>query len=312
MTNRTERMEKLANAGIEVGKYYTFEVPEGLNPGTKIHVVFDESGVPQFEADKENDPILNSIIEDGYVRNTKLFRRFVCAQMFHHLNYVSYDKKYSGYNDCINRSYGYDYTFKMMLEEVRVLSKLEERDVETFMERSHFFTKDVIVETMKDYMDKLKAHINTLPSKNCKGVPYKRIKGKNIFEADFDKKIYAPLMRDISRMKVAKNYKTMYSVLRSFMKNMIRLPYDTPKSKAWFDAYKGEGAYYTCKNLIMFHNCKVRGNVAFHSTSDSMTILKNNLNKYQGEGWRMFAFMKKLIADNEINTKTHIAEVCNK
>ena len=312
MTNRTERMEKLANAGIEVGKYYTFEVPEGLNPGTKIHVVFDESGVPQFEADKENDPILSSIIEDGYVRNTKLFRRFVCAQMFHHLNYVSYDKKYSGYNDCINRSYGYDYTFKMMLEEVRVLSKLEERDVETFMERSHFFTKDVIVETMEDYMDKLKAHINTLPSKNCKGVPYKRIKGKNIFEADLDKKIYAPLMRDISRMKVAKNYKAMYSVLRSFMKNMIRLPYGTPKSKAWFDAYKGEGAYFTCKNLIMFHNCKVRGNVAFHSTSDSMTILKNNLNKYQGEGWRMFAFMKKLIADNEINTKTHIAEVCNK
>ena len=312
MTNKTERMEKLANAGIEVGKYFTLEVPEGLDAGTKIHIVFDESGVPQLAADKENDPILNDIIESGYVRNTKLHRRFVMAQMFHHLNYVSYDKKYSGYNECIKRSYGYDYTFRMMLEEVRVLSKLEDRDAETFMERSHFFTKDVVVATMEDYMDKLKAHINDLPNKNCKGVPYKRIKGSNIFNADLDKKIYTPLMRDISKMKSAKNYKAMYIILTAFMKKMVRLPYNTPKGKAWIDAYKGEGAYYTCKNLIMFHNCKVRGNIAFHSTSDSMTILKNNLYKYQDEGWRMFAFMKKMIEDNKINTKTHIAEVCNK
>lgn len=312
MTNRTERFEKLANAGIEVGKYYTFEVPEGLNPGTKIHVVFDESGVPQFAADKVNDPILNSIIKDGYVRNTRLHRRFVMAQMFADLNYVSYDKKYSGYNDCIKRRYGYDYTFKMMLEELRVLSKLEERDTETFVERSHFFTKEVVVETMEDYMIKLKAHINALPSKNCKGVPYKRIKGVNIFNADIDKKIYAPLMRDIGKMIVAKNYKTMYITLSAFMKKMIRLPYDTPKSKAWFDAYKGSGAYYTLKNLIMFHNCKVFLDYYPLTTEESMVVLKNRLDEYKGEGWRMFALMKKVIKDNGINTKTHIAEVCNK
>ena len=113
-------------------------------------------------------------------------------------------------------------------------------------------------------------------------------------------------------MKYAKTYKVMYSVLKSFMKDMIKLDYSTPKAKAWMDAYKGEGAYYTCKNLIMFHGCKVLANNGFHSTEDSMTILKNNLVRYQDEGWRMFAFMKKLIEDNNINTKTHIAEVCNK
>ena len=312
MTNRTERMEKLTNAGIEVGKYFTLEVPEGLDAGTKIHIVFDESGVPQFAADKSNDYIVNNIISNGYVRNTKLFRRFVMAQMFHNLNWVSYDKKYSGYNECVKRNYGYDYTFKMMLEEIRVLSKLEEKDAESFIERSHFFTKDVIVATMEDYMDKLKVHINALPNKNCKGVPYKRIKGANIFNVDIDKKIYAPLRRNIYKMKSAKTYKVMYSVLRSFMKDMIKLDYSTPKGKAWMDAYKGEGAYYTCKNLIMFHGCKVRTNNAFHSTEDSMIILKNNLVKYQNEGWRMFAFMKKLIEDNNINTKTHITEVCKK
>lgn len=311
MTNRTERMEKLANNGIEIGKYFTLEVPEGLDAGTKIHIVFDESGVPQFAADKTNDPILNQIITDGYVRNTKLFRRFVMAQMFHHLNYVSYDRKYSGYNDCIKRSYGYDYTFKMMLEEVRVLSKLEEKDADTFAERSHFFTKDVVLATMEDYMVKLDAYINALPSKKCKGVPYKRIKGMNIFNVDINKKIYAPLKRSISRMQHAKTYKTMYSVLSGFMKNMVKLPYETPKCKEWIDAYKGEGAFYTLKNLIMFHNCYVFDKSGDKYTgSAAMCILNNRLEEYKGEGWRMFALMKKVIADNGINTKTHIAEVC--
>ena len=311
MTNRTERMEKLTNAAIEVGKYFTFDMPEGLEPGTKIHIVFDESGVSQLAADKENDPILNQIIESGYVRNTKLHRRFVMAKMFQMLNYVSYDKKHVGYNGCLKKSYGYGYTFEMMLEEVRVLSKLEEKDADTFAERSHFFTRDVVVATMEDYMVKLEAYINALPSKNCKGVPYKRIKGVNIFNVDISKKIYAPLRRNISRMQHAKTYKTMYSVLSNFMKNMVKLPYETPKCKEWIDAYKGEGAFYTLKNLIMFHNCfMVDKNGDKFTCGAAMFILNNRLEEYKGQGWRMFALMKKVIADNNIDTKTHIAEVC--
>ena len=38
----------------------------------------------------ENDPIVQSIIEDGYVKNSKLFRRFVTAQTFRMLSYQSY------------------------------------------------------------------------------------------------------------------------------------------------------------------------------------------------------------------------------
>ena len=189
----------------------------------------------------------------------------------------------------------------MMLEELKVLSKLEERDAETFAERSHFFTKDVVVATMEDYMDKLKAYINTIPSKNCKGVPYKRIKGTNIFDADINKKIYAPLESLICRMKSSKNYKSMYSVLLVFMSHMVKLPYDTPKSKVWFDAYKGEGAYYTLKNLVMYHNCTIISSEGIDYGINSMAYLNSKLDAYKGEGWRMFALMKKVIADNGIN-----------
>ena len=313
MMNKNERMNKLNNAGIDTSKYFTVNVNEPIPAGAKIRVITDENGVATIVMEKENDPILNEIINDGYVRNTKLHRRFVMAQMFHHLNYVSYDGQYRGYTDCVNRNYGYDYTFKMMLEEVRVLSKLETRDKQSFRERSHFFTKAVVAAVIEDYVEKLKAYVDKLQVRKCKGVPYKRIKGNDIFVADLHKKLYQPALWTARQILTAKNYNEVYRLLGGFMRTMIKLHWQTTKSKEWMDAYKGSGAYYTCKNLIMFHNCcvKMPNGVEF-TAAGSMEILKTKLDEYQGEGWRMFAFMNKLIADNGINTKTYIAEICDK
>lgn len=297
MMNREERMNKLANANIETGKYFTFEIPEGLAPNTKIHLVFDESGVPKVVDEAEINPIYNEIIEDGYVRNTRLHRRWITAQTFRMLNYRSYDGRKQGYNEALKRL-GYNYTFTMMLEEVRVLSKLEVRDAESFAERSHFFTKDVVVKVCEDYMDKLKAYIDNKPNKNCKGVPYKTIKGQDIFVEDLPKKIYQPLQYKINRIKWANNYTEIYRELRNFMRGMVKLPWETKQSKDWVDAYKGAGAYYTCKNLIMFHDCRYEG---YYNREKSMLILEDRLDLYKGEGWRMFAFMKKLIEDNSFS-----------
>jgi len=303
MTNK-QRMEMLNNAGINVSKYFTVD----LDNGTKIHLIVDENGNC---TQVKNDPIANQIIEDGYVRNTKLHRRFVMAQMFHMLNYVSYDGSSSGYNECLKRMYGYDYTLKMMTEEVKVLSKLEVRDTESFNERVHFFNKNVVVAVLEDYLDKLKKHIDALPNRNCKGVPYKRIKGVNVFNADLDKKIYAPVRMYIGSIKYARNYKQIYEALEKFMRNYIKLSYKTPKSKVWIDTFKGEGAYYTLKNLIMFHDCKVLVNYYFYTTEESMVVLNNRLNEYHGEGWRMFAFMNKVIADNNFDFYEKMDEIYN-
>ena len=308
MLNKNERMSKLKENGINVGKYFAVD----LDNGTKIHIIIDENGNPIRVDNKENDPILESIISDGYVRNSKLHRRFVCAQMFHHLNYKSYDGRYEGYNDCLRRCYGYKYTIDMMIEEARVLSKLETRDKETFEERAHFFDRRTIAAVLEDYVVELENYVDKLKTKNCKGVPYKRVKNTNIFVADLHKKLYAPVKSYARKVLVARDYNEIYRILCNFKRNMIKLPYDTRKSKAWVDAYKGEGAYYTLKNLIMYHDCHIVNGRITYSKYESMGILKIKLDEYNGEGWRMFALMKKVISDNGINTKTHIAEVCNK
>ena len=303
MTNK-ERMERLNNAGINVSKYFTVD----LDNGTKVHLIVDENG--NFTQVK-NDPIAEQIIEDGYVRNTRLHRRFVMAQMFHMLNYVSYDKKESGYNAYLKHRYGYHYTLTMMLEEVRVLYKLEQRDKESFDERSHFFTKEVVVAVLEDYIDKLEKYVDNLPDRKCKGVPYKRVKGENIFNADLEKKLYAPMRRKLNRVRSAHNYATIYLYVKDFMKNMIKLPYDTPKSKVWIDAYKGEGAYYTLKNLVMFHDCYITAGEYLDKLygTEAMVFLKNHLRLYKREGWRMFALMKKVIADNNFNFNDRMREI---
>ena len=312
MLTKKERMEMLNKAGHNTNKYFTLNVNESIPAGAKIHIVVDKDGNYVPEIINENDNIFNMIIEDGYVRNTKLHRRFVMAQMFHMLNYASWDGHYKGYNDCLKRTYGYEYTLQMMTEEVRVLSKLEVRDAESFNERKHFFNKEVVIAVMEDYLEKLEKYIDAMPNRNCKGIPYKRIKGKDIFNADLDKKIYTPIRNEIYKLKYAKNYAEIYGILGRFMKNHIKLSFETPKSKVWIDAYKGAGAYYTLKNLVMFHDCVIKvDKFEFLNGVSAVAFLNRRLDEYQDEGWRMFALMKKVITDNNFDFKARMEEIYN-
>lgn len=309
MLNKNERMSKLEAAGIKTSKYFTVD----LDNGTKIHLIIDENGNPIRVDNNESDPILENIITDGYVRNTKLFRRFVCAQMFHHLNYVSYDGKRKGYNDCIRYCYGYGYTIDMMIEEVRVLSKLETRDGETFLEREHFFDKKTCAKVLNDYLAELKKYVDKLPTKKCKGVPYKRVKSVNIFEADLEKKLYAPVTYYVRQVSTAKNYNEVYRTLCQFKRHMVKLPYDTKKSAAWIDAFKGAGAYYTLKNLVMYHNCGIKiADYDIRYSVNAVAYLGEMLDKYKGEYYRMFALMKKVISDNNFDFNKRMEEIYNK
>ena len=301
--NKNERMEKLNAMGINTGKYFTV----ALDNGTQIHLIIDENGNPV----KVDDTIANNIIEDGYVRNTKLHRRFVMAQMFHALNYRSWDRKRGGYNEWL-KNFSIKYAFDMMLEEIRVLSKLEVRDEESFIERSHFFTKEVIVATMEDYIKKLKSSIDAQRTYKCKGIPYKKVRGKDIFVADLDKKIYNPLMSDIFGVKMSRHYNEIYKAVSSFINKMIALPWVTPKSKEWIDAYKGEGAFYTLKNLVMFHGCGIEVNGRMVYGAAAVSVLNKRLDEYQGEGWRMFALMKKVIKDNDFDFNARMNEIYGK
>ena len=314
MNNKENRMETLKVNGIEVGKYFDVTLPGG---GTVRMTL--QNGVPVVA---NEDPIFNQIIEDGYVRNSKLHRRFVMAQTFKLLNYKSYNGRETGWEAGVRNCYGYQYQFDMMLEEIRVISKLEDKDEETFRERINFFNTDVVIAVCKDYMRDLKKYIENLPKHNCKGVPYKRLNGRygDVFESDLQKKVYYPMESVIIDMRHVKNYYELYRKLQKFMGLMIKLPYHTPKSKVWIDAFKGAGAYYTLKNLVMFHSCKIideqsngwrqpRTVTTYAAGIEATNFIKSKLNTYKGEGWRYMAMLRKCIADNNFSFEERMKEV---
>lgn len=321
MNKRDERMETLKVNGIDVGKYFNLTLPSGETVRMTL-----ENGVPVVAND---DPIMNQIIKDGYVRNTKLHRRWVMAQMFKMLGYklMNFRNGISivveeGYDACLRNRYSYQYQFDMMLEEIRVISELERKDEETFKERTSFFNRDVVVKVCQAYMNDLKKYIETLPKHKCKGVPYKRIGGKygDVFEADLYKKVYRPMECSISAMTYSYKYYGIYMELKKFMNLMIKLPYGTPKSKIWIDAFKGAGAYYTLKNLTMYHNCGIKVEVnqlpyitkKYEAGTEATDYVKSKLDEYRGQGWRYMAMLRKCIADNNFSFDERMKEVYSK
>ena len=326
MNKRDERMETLKVNGIEVGKYFDVTLPGGATIKMTL-----ENGVPVVA---DNDPIMNQIIKNGYVRNSKLHRRWVMAQMFKMLNYkltrynshlnksVVYEE---GYDACLRNNYGYQYQFDMMLEEIRVISKLEKSgDVETFRERTSFFNYNVVAIVCQHYMNDLKGYIDTLPKHKCKGVPYKKLNGRygNVFESDLQKKVYYPMESVIRGIANAQNYHELYKKLKNFMNLMIKLPYNTAKSKAWIDAFKGSGSFYTLLNLTMYHNCKIvdepkrnywsrdrKEPVTYAAGIEATNFVKSKLDEYKGDGWRYMAMLRKCIADNNFSFDERMKEI---
>lgn len=72
-------------------------------------------------------------------------------------------------------------------------------------------------------------------------------------------------------------------------------------SPVFKDAYKGAGAYFTMKNLILFHKASFKNGCIKLGQKKSMAMLENKANEYKNEGWRLFGVMKKLIEDNNID-----------
>lgn len=312
--NKENRVAALKAAGMNTGKYFSISLPEGLQPGAKINITIDENGTPVLTSDEE--ALYDQVCTDGYVRNSKLHRRWVMAQMFRMLNYESYDGKKFGYDAYLNDNYGYMYQFDMILEEIRVLGKLQKRDTGEFNKRKRFFNDQVVVDLIKDYKTKLKKYIEKLPIRKCKGTPYKRICGKNIFVEDIYQKVLIPFdnvaYNVVYNMAPDTNYMKLYLVLKRLVKfvKQYKLPFETPKCKEWKNAYKGAGSYYTLMNMVKFHNCRANGMYGL----DGVYFIEMLTDQYgeAGEYYKLFAFLKKTIEDNHFDFGLRMREIYGK
>lgn len=298
-----ERIEALRSVGVDVSCLFAMQ---GANGGD--YVASNKDG--KLSILDDNDPIFDYILEKGTVPNRRLFRRFVMAQMFHMLSYKDYGAwNPVGVTEMIHRL-GYEYQWKMLLDELRAQMKMERNDPENFADRNRWFNVKVATAMAEDYIEQLKAHVDGLPVKKCKGIPYKRLGSHNIFVQDLHSKLYSPLRLAAYHIGAAKNATQLYNAVKKFNEKRFKMKHATPQSKAWIDAYKGTGAFYTMQNLIRFHNCTATDDSGRRLDKyQSLAFLSAKAEEYKnGNGWRLLAVLKKMLDDNGIDIKKKMAQ----
>lgn len=342
MTNKEMRMETLKQNGINVDNFFDLSMRIPFGAEVKIMVDGKEMivGQPTYDngkgygfnltgVDEEkikkygamisnvltDDEIAQNIIENGYVKNSKLFRRWITAHTFRMLNYKAWrDPSRTGWEACMKDCYDYNYQFSMLLEEIRVLSILQKEDKEAFEERIHFFNGDVVVATLKDYQKRLRKYIDKQrveKPRTYRNQPYVKLaRYGNVLVKDLFTKVYIPIVKEIEAMEYTVktgDYTCIYKALKHFMDNYYnKLPHDTTKCAKWKDAFKASGAYYTLLNLIRFHNVIIEdcGNKYY-----SERFLKDLLDgAYKNEVWRFHQLLVDTIKYNNFDLKTSIRQ----
>ena len=292
VTKAQKRLETLKQAGVDVSSLFAMQTGD---------IARLDNGIVSVLPD--DDPIFQAIMDGGTIPDRHLFRRWVMAQMFHLLigNFTSN-----------LRAKGYDYQWRVLEDELRVQEKLYRNDPENFKERNAWFNRDTVAWTCEHYMRALEAHVKHLVAKNakkCKGVPYIRINGRNVFVADIRAKILNPVSHAVTYIQCADSPSDLFKAYLMFKRAYIGIKH-VRMSTSFIDAYKGVGAYYTMKNMILFHGCRFLDEKGHMTKDESIQHLHENAKFYsqEFEGWRLFGMMKKLIADNDIDIQKKMEE----
>lgn len=346
--NKENRMETLKENGINVANFFdlSLRIPfgatvtinvngeemtlgqpsfqPGISSGGDIALV-GANGLPAIHGsvtgltemasteDLANDPIVQNIMNAGYVFNPRTDGRFVCAATFKMLNGSTYNTKTrqweDGWDAYLRNGYPYMYQFDMMLDELHKLAKMERNNDPEFARLSSFFTKQVVYETCKQYIRQLKKFVNKQKVRKCQGVPYVKLnRYGNVFKKDLNKTIYNKLDGTLVNIKNSNDYTSLERNLKAFMNYMCKLPYETPKCSQWKDAFKGKGSYLTLLNIVKFHNVTVQN----YETGEildrdgSVAYIESLIDTYRGEYWRFHELLKATIERNNFDLRESI------
>lgn len=246
-----------------------------------------------------NDSV-SSVITNEYINNPKLFRRWIMAQTF---RLLGEDNDSWTYN--FNHKYNYMYQFKMLLEETKVLAKLEKTKNEMYLERSSIFTPEIIASVVQDYINKLKQLVKTQKVHKCKGRSYVKV-GRNIFCDEVETKVFEPFNAVVNSIKNATSYSQVYNALKDFIKSPHFIRIEAKITWEFTDAFKKAGCFYTMMNLFQFHNCVIKT----YNTEQSIQYIRDMLGDCYG--YEFLGLLKDVIAYNNFSFKDRMKEIYSK
>lgn len=238
--------------------------------------------------------LYNKIMDDGYVFNPYLHRKYIASQTLQMLK-IDWNKEFNqlSYGYCINAT----------IEEISKLAFLSCKaySMVEYEERSHFFTfeacKQIMLSYAKDTWDILKKALDKLNELKPGDKYYMEYYG----HVDLDwvmRKFcnYTDFIANISQSDCTE-YKYLAYYIKLLKKSekgklfKIKRNKEHKVNKFFRAAYQAAGAYYTMKYLIMFEH------VNFEYCNQAQSLKKLYLAKVE-EGYRLHAMLKMLLAKN--------------
>ena len=267
------------------------------------------------------DEVEKKMVEGGYINHYTLFRRWVMSQMFRMLRKQEQDG--CNFTELI-QDHGYEYSWRVVERELNAQVKmLKHGDNENFGARNRWFNNETVEEMANQYIGVLKQYIDgnltyrmsrdgkvRLWKHTCNGIPYVRFRGKNIFVKDLNRKVFLPLENVVRDIKRSSDSRHLYEAVVKFNSLRKKMKGSTRMSQWFINSYKGSGAYFTCKNLIMFHGATFRNSGMYMGRKKSLMYLEDKANEYSksNEAWRMMGVLKQLIRDSDISISKKIDE----
>lgn len=295
-----ERIAALKGAGVDVSGFFSIK---GADDGEYVGRMVDG----KMTILSDDDPIYEYIREKGDVYNPKLARRWITSQEFHMLANETnkFGCRSNSITDQIRRK-GYDYMWKQMEDELYAQYKMKKNgDEVNFADRNWWFDNLTVYSMLEDYRYQLYLHVkHKVKVQKCKGVPYKRICGQDVFVDDIYKKIFEPVESLKERARKTDNPYKLYLLVREFNKIRKNRGWNPKQCAAWVDSYKGAGAFFTMQNLVRYHKCTFVddcGKRLGKDASYAFLVAKNK--EYEKEGWKMVGLLRKFLEDNNIDIK---------
>ena len=258
----------------------------------------------------DDEPLCERVRKQGPVKNHRLFRRWIMSQMFHLL--LRMEKWNDGFAKII-RARGVRYMWKVLKQEMHDMRAIQRHgDTEEFKRRNRWWNTDAVAQIASMFAYDLGEQIRkNLKVRKCKGREYVTIPGYGmVFRDEYVKKVIEPFYARIEAFRKCNCQKTADALCDYAMQFKDSTAWKLGMPAEFIDRFKGAGAYFTLRNMLMFHGCTLPydvtckfGDKKFNSFLD---VLDNVAEEYKDEGWQMLGFLKDVIKHNEIDVEAKI------
>ena len=321
-----KRIEQMAANGIDVSQFFAMVDFNGQE--TQVGVIIDN----QVRVLPDDDDIVKVIISGGTLRTSHLFKQHVLAKMFKMLlGYKHYKQGYpmdyrgkyydmDGYFTQNLHRMGYDYQWKMLHEELWRQVRMESNsDWDSLKEDNHWYNKQLVEKMLFDYMRQFNEMVSRMEVRRCRGSKYITLRGAERILGSLKTSSHGYLycseiellhnkLHNLgNEILTAKTLTQLYIAVKRFHENYVSLeqtrkaygyrPFYPTQCKEWVDAYKGYGAYFSMKNLIMFHGCVLKG----LNKQESLETLDSMAFGQHVKGYYLLGALKDMLRYNDFN-----------